>query len=127
MPWFTLQRNYVLSTTKGHSVNFKRGERVWVPQGIVQDALSIGAVPEVPIDILPEEKENVVVADAKRKELIFGVFEKMLLRAGRGDFTASGHPHPKKLEDLLGFEMPQKEREAMWDAYNAMKAEEANQ
>ena len=128
MPYFTLQRNYALSTTKGHSVNFKKGERTWVPLSIVQEAMSIGAIPEEPIDILsPEQEALKEPTDAKRREVVFAAFEKLMLRAGRGDFTASGQPHPKKLEEIVGFEMDQKEREALWTAYNAMKQEEANQ
>ena len=127
MPWFTLNRNYTLSTTKGHSVNFKKGERTWVPQSIVAEALSVGAIPEVPIDVLPEDKDTPVVVDAKRKEVVFAAFEKLLLRSNRGDFTASGHPHPRKLEEIVGFDMPQRERETLWEQYHAIKAEEANQ
>lgn len=127
MPWFTLNRNYALSTTKGHSVNFKKGEKTWVPNGIVQEAIAIGAQPDEPIDILPPEVEKVHITDEKRRELFFAVFEKLLLRNQRGDFSANGQPHPKKLEEMLGFEVGQKEREAMWAQYNAKKSEEANQ
>ena len=127
MPFMTLQRNYALSTTKGHSVNFKKGEKTWVPTAIVSDALAIGAVPETPIDVLPEEAQKVVVTDAKRKEAVFAAFEKLVLRAGRGDFSASGQPHPKKLEEILGFGMPQREREILWQEYNKMKEEESKQ
>jgi len=130
MPWFTLNRNYALSTTKGHSVNFKRGEKTWVPQGIVQEAMAIGALPEDPIDEVlppPQTPEKKQLDEGARKKLVFEAFEKLLLRAARGDFSASGHPHPKKLEDILGFDMPQKERELLWDQYRAMKDEEARQ
>lgn len=127
MPFFTLNRNYALSTTKGHSVNFKKGEKVWVPQALIQDALAVGAVPENQVDVLPDTTEKPVVTDAKRKELIFAAFEKLVLRAGRGDFSASGHPHPKKLEEILGFETPQREREILWEEYNTKKSEEARQ
>lgn len=130
MPWFKLNRNYALSTTKGHSVNFKKGERTWVPQGIVQEALAIGAQPEDSIDeLLPQQQtpEKKVLDEAARKQKVFDAFEKLLLRAARGDFSASGHPHPRKLEELLGFDMSQKERESLWEQYHAMKAEEEQQ
>lgn len=124
MPWFTLNRNYALSTTKGHSVNFKKGEKTWVPKLIVQEALAIGAICEEQLDVLPETKEQVAVTDADRKKNIFAAFEKLLLRNNRGDFSASGHPHPKKLEDVLGFDVPAKEREILWIEYNANKVRE---
>ena len=129
MPWFTLNRNFALSTTKGHSVNFKKGERTWVPQGIIAEAMGVGAIPEdlAVVEALTQETPERKSIDAeKRKDLIFAAFEKLMLRAGRGDFSASGHPHPRKLEELLGFEMHQKEREGLWEEYRTKKAEEAN-
>jgi hypothetical protein len=128
MPWFKLNRNFALSTTKGHSVNFKKGERTWVPTLIISEAMAIGAVPEDPKDVEAVEAPEVkVLTDERRKAAIFAAFEKLMLRSQRGDFTASGQPHPRKLEDILGFDMIQREREALWEEYNAMKAEEANQ
>lgn len=127
MPYFTLSRNYALSTTKGHSVNFKKGEKVWVPAAIVQDALAIGAVPEVPIDVLSEEEKALNPNEEKRRELAFAAFEKLILRAARGDFSASGQPSPAKVNELCGFELDAKEREKFWLAYNAKKNEEAAQ
>jgi hypothetical protein len=128
MPWFTLKRNYLLSTTKGHSVNFKKGERTWVPQGILTEALAIGAVPEEPVDPLtPEQVEMQALTTDQRKEKVFAAYEKLMLRAQRGDFSASGQPSQKKVEEIVGFEMDAKERDALWVAYNAMKQDEVAQ
>jgi hypothetical protein len=128
MPWFTLNRNYNLSTTKGHSVNFKKGVRTWVPAGIIPEAVAIGAIPEDEVDVLgPEAQEKPAMSSSDRKKMAFDAFDKLFLRGGRGDFTASGQPHPRKLEEILGFEMPQKERELLWQEYNTAKAEEAAQ
>jgi hypothetical protein len=128
MPWFTLHRNYLLSTTKGHSVNFYKGVRTWVPAGIVPEAMAIGAIPEESVDVLgPEEQETPAISPEQREKTIFAAFEKLVLRAGRGDFSASGHPHPRKLEEILGFDMPQRERELLWQKYNDMKQDEAQQ
>lgn len=130
MPFFTLNRNFTLSTTKGHSVNFKKGEKTWVPNAIIQDALSIGALPEDPKvadSIIKDTPEKLTVDAGKRRDMVFDAFEKILLRNGRGDFMANGQPHPRKMEEILGFEMSQKEREALWHEYQLKKAEEANQ
>ena len=40
-----LNRNYVLTTTKGHSVAFEKGKPTHVPPAIYQEALAIGAIP----------------------------------------------------------------------------------
>lgn len=129
MPWFTLHRNYTLSSTKGHIVNFKKDARTWVPAALVQEALSIGAKPEEDIEkLLPQEKQEAqIVPDAKRKEAMFAAFEKIVLRNARGDFLASGQPHPRKLLELTGFETSEKERQVMWEQYNQMKSDEATQ
>jgi hypothetical protein len=128
MPHFTLKRNYMLSTTKGHSVNFKKGERTWVPQSIITEALAIGAVPEEPIDPLtPEQEEMQMLTTDERKKKVFEAYDKLLLRAQRGDFSASGQPNQKKVEEIVGFELDTKERDALWIAYNAMKQDEATQ
>jgi hypothetical protein len=128
MPYFTLNRNYALSTTKGHSINFKKGEKTWVPQAIITEALAIGAVPETPIDVLPpEEQKLAALTTDERKQKMFAAFEKLILRSGRSDFSASGHPNPKRLEEITGFETDQKEREALWTAYHTLKQEEADQ
>lgn len=128
MPWFTLHRNYALSTTKGHSVNFVKGVRTWVPAGIVPEAVAIGAIPEEPVDVLgAEARQESIPSGEARKKLAFEAFEKLVLRSGRGDFTASGQPHPRKLEEILGFDMPQKERELLWQEYHLMKSDEAAQ
>lgn len=128
MPWFTLHRKFTLSTTKGHIVNFEKNERTWVPAGIVPEAVAIGAVPEEPVKVLGDEAaEEAPMSSAERKNKVFAAFEKLLLRANRGDFSANGQPHPRKLEEILGFDMPQKERELLWQEYNAMKEDEAAQ
>lgn len=126
MPFFILNRNYALSTTKGHSVNFKKGEKTWVPQGIVTEALAIGAIPEKPIDVLsPEEAALREMTTEDRQKKVFEAFEKLLLRGARGDFAANGQPAHKKVEEIAGFDLEIKEREALWHAYNQMKQEEA--
>lgn len=129
MPWFTLNRTYLLSTTKGHSVNFYKGVRTWVPAGIVPEAVAIGAIPEEEVDVLgPDEtKQEPAMSMEKREEIVFAAFEKLLLRNQRGDFQASGQPHPKKVEEICGFSMSEKERQAYWQKYNQKKSDEANQ
>ena len=128
MPFFTLNRNYTLSTTKGHSITFKKGVKTYVPDGIIAEAIAIGATPEVPLDVLPPETpERKQLADEELRAKIFDAFEKMLLRNLRNDFSASGAPNPKKLEEMIGVELPQKVRDSLWVEYNTMKSEEANQ
>jgi hypothetical protein len=133
MPWFTLHRNYSLSTTFGHIIGFKKGEATWVPPACVPSAVAIGAQPVVELkldtditDVLPpEEKEEIPLTPDQRREKYFAAFEKMVLRSERTDFTASGLPHLKKLEEITGLSVSQPERDAMWGKYNESKQETA--
>lgn len=125
MPKFTLHRNFTLRTTKGHTISFVKGEPVYVPPMCVPDAVAIGAVPEEAVDVLGDDAQPVVhlTADEREKKL-FAAFDTLLARSERGDFTASGLPHVKKVEELVGFEMHNKERDAAWQAYQGAKVEE---
>lgn len=126
MPYFTLHRDYILRTNKGHSIEFRKGEKAWVPPMCVPDVVAIGAVSEVKEDgdILPADQAPVrFIEGSEREAVIHAAFEKLIARNERGDFTASGLPHVKKVEDIVGFEVTNKERDAAWMAFTAAKAE----
>jgi hypothetical protein len=130
MPWFTLHRNYVLSTTAGHVLRFEKDKSTWVPPACVANAVAIGAQPVDPLpveaDIFPPEpKTPVALTPEQRQKTFFDAFETLLLRSARGDFTASGLPHLKQLEPLIGFPVSQQERDEFWDKYNVSKQEAA--
>jgi hypothetical protein len=125
MPFFTLHRNYTLRTTKGHTIQFVKGQEVWVPPACVPDAVSIGAVSSEQTDTLGDEVAPVVImAPEEREKAIFAAFDTLLARQDRGDFTASGLPHVKKVWDICGFEVTNRERDAAWQTYSSLKAEQ---
>lgn len=126
MPYFTLHRNYTLRTTKGHTINFVKGMETWVPPMCVPDVVAIGAVAkDEAVDVLGEEEKPVVsISPEERKAKIHAAFDTMLSRSERTDFTASGLPHAKKLSDLVGFEVANRERDTEWQAYTQAKAEQ---
>lgn len=126
MPYFTLHRDYILRTTKGHSIEFKKGQKAWVPPMCVPDVVAIGAVADnaedgdvLPAEVAPQR----FIEGAEREKLIHDAFEKLIARNERGDFTASGMPHAKKVEAIVGFEVSNKERDTAWMAFTAAKAE----
>lgn len=124
MPWFTLHRNYSMSTKAGHVIGFMKGVKTWVPPAIVADAVAIGAQPVDRTDeteVIPTEIEASQLSAAEKRAKYFESFEKMLTRNQRGDFTASGLPHAKILEGMLGFQVMTPERDSMWSEYNASK------
>lgn len=127
MPMFTLHRNHVLRTTKGHSIGFVKGQPVWVPPMCVPDAVAIGAVAvDEPVDVLGEEKAAPVpLTPEERQKKLFDAFETMLVRNERTDFTASGLPSERRLSEIVGFDVPRRERDTTWQTYTQLKAEVA--
>jgi hypothetical protein len=126
MPLFTLHRNFVLRTTKGHAILFEKGKPTSVPDVCIEDAVAIGAVPENPKegDVLGEEKTaEPSLPPAERKAKVFEAFATMKLRKERSDFTASGIPNTKRLPSLLGFEITTRERDDYWREFKAQEAE----
>lgn len=119
MPQFTLHRNHVLRTTKGHSIRFIKGEPVWVPPVVVPDAVAIGAIPvEEGVDVIgEEEKPAAPLTPEERKQKIIEAVKVMVARKERSDFTASGVPNSKRLQSLVGFEVLNRERDEVWRTY----------
>jgi hypothetical protein len=116
MPYFTLHRDYVLRTTKGHAIGFIKGERTWVPPACVPDVVAIGAqAADGAVDVLGEEKGPVVeLTHEERSAKLHEAFRTLLGRNQRGDFGANGLPAQRRLEELVGFDVPNKERDAAW-------------
>ena len=129
MPLFTLHRNYVLRTTKGHSIMFEKGKEVNVPDVCVNDAVAIGAiaVDATDGDVLGEEaKPERALTPDERKAKVFEAFGIMKTRGERNDFTASGIPNNKRLPALLGFDLTNAERDKYWRDFCALE-QEANE
>lgn len=119
MPHMTLHRNFVLRTTKGHAIRFKKGEPSLVPAVCVEDAVAIGAiaVEDGEADVIPEEEVAPVLTPTERLAEINKAFVTMTRRQERNDFTGNGIPNIKKLEQIVGFEVHSKERDSAWKAF----------
>jgi hypothetical protein len=123
---FTLHRNHILRTDKGHSIQFEKGKPTWVPPSCIQDVVSIGGIPleGADGDVLPPDKApEVELTPEEREAALFDAFAKMEKREERGDFTGNGLPHCKKLYLITGFEVPPEERETAWRKYRVMQDE----
>ncbi len=119
---FTLNRNHVLVSLIGRSVEFVKDKPTHVPPELYAEVKAIGAQPE---DDLPEPadapKTKEPQDEATRKEEAFVAFEALALRGDRNDFTAGGVPHGTALESLLGWKLPAKERDAYWAEFKTGK------
>jgi hypothetical protein len=125
MPEFTLHRNFVLRTTKGHAINFRKGKPTYVPPMCVPDAVAIGAQAlDGDADVLGEEvAEPIPLTQPERDAKIREAIETMVGRNERNDFTGSGLPDIRKMNALTGFEVSKRERDRVWQAYQADVAE----
>ena len=112
-----LNRNYVLTTTKGHAIAFEKGKPTQVPPSCYQDAIAIGAQPEDGSDpnVLEDPQTNTPPTDpAERSPLILAAIEKIVAANQRKDFTAAGMPHTKAVERETGFDVDAREVAAIW-------------
>lgn len=126
MPQMILQRNYLLSSTTGHSIAFEKGVAVGVPPPMVSKALEIGAefVAETQKEeYLPDEKSPTKGApqgDA-RESAIFEAFRQLSERNDSADFTAGAKPKFKAVMQITGFRVDAPEVADMWGKFNEMK------
>lgn len=130
MPQFTLHRNFILRTTKGHTIRFEQGKPTHVPPVCIEDAVAIGAVPvnAKDGDILGDEaKAQPSLSADERKAKVFEAFGVMKTRKERNDFTASGIPDARRLSPLLGFEITSRERDAYWAEFRTQEQEARDQ
>lgn len=125
LPKLVLNRDYTLTTTKGHSVSFVKGEPTHVPAAVYADAIAIGAQPAdgSDPDVLKDEKKTAAPNDpAERNPLILSAILKIVENNERKDFTAAGSPTVKAVERELGFDVDGREIAHMWQEYHDKKA-----
>lgn len=120
-----LNRNYLLITTSGHAIKFKKGEPTHVPPTLYRAALSIGAVPAdgSDPDVQDERKPDAAPVDpAERNENIMAAILKMIERNEREDFTAAGMPSVDAVTRNVGYKVSSKEIASVWQKYHEDKA-----
>lgn len=125
MPELVLNRNYTLSTTKGHSVVFVKNKPTFVPNAIYQEAIAIGAQPAdgSDPDVLKDDEKDSTPADpAERAPLILAAIEAIIGRNLREDFTAAGTPTAAAVSKEVGFRVQNKEIAPIMQQYHDAKA-----
>lgn len=121
MPQMVMGRNYILRTTAGHIVGFRKGEPVFVHPHVVDAAMAAGADF---VEVAEKEKRQVEEAAAptplsgdEREKRIFAAFHKMVTENSRDDFNGAGYPNMKPLREICGFAIDAAERNVMWEKY----------
>lgn len=119
-------RNYNLATTKGHCVYFKKGIPKQCPNVILEDAIAVGIIPTDENDI-PGVGDDILPVEATgsaRIQQIRDIIEALMRRNGRGDFTASGLPSKKVVENALGYRIDETELNKVWGTMRMENADE---
>lgn len=120
---FILNRNRILATTKGHTIEFKKNEPTHVPPECHEEALAIGAQPETEIEEKAETGPRRPDTAEQVEAQVFAAFEKLMLSNGREEFTAGGAPHPKAVSTILGWKLDAKERDTLWTKFQQLSKE----
>ena len=124
MSEFVLNRNHRLISLTGHTVQFVKGEPVFVPPALKAEAIAIGAQPvDGDTDVLEEEKEVIELTPEERTEALIKAFKVLQGRNGRGDFTGQGVPAIPALRKLVEFAPEKKEVETLWTSFLESQAE----
>ena len=122
MAEYVLNRNFVLRSMTGHSVNFVKNVPTFVPALIEREARGIGAerVDGANPDMLdPESPEVAPLSHDERAEQIRTAFALLTERNDSKDFTGAGVPSVKAVERLVDFDVDRNEVVALWQAYRA--------
>lgn len=122
MAEYVLNRNFVLRSMTGHSVNFVKNVPTFVPALIEREARGIGAerVDGANPDMLdPETPEAAPLSHDERAEQIRTAFALLTERNDSKDFTGAGVPSVKAVEKLVDFDVDRNEVVALWQAYRA--------
>ena len=122
MAEYVLNRNFVLRSMTGHSVNFVKNVPTFVPALIEREARGIGAerVDGANPDMLdPESPEVAPLSHDERAEQIRTAFALLTERNDSKDFTGAGVPSVKAVETLVDFDVDRNEVVTLWQAYRA--------
>lgn len=120
---FTLNRNYVLTTTDGRSILFEKGVPTHVPPFMVKAAVAIGATPqEGEVDFDEPAKKGAPTDPSERESAILDAVEKLATENERDAFTAAGTPKVKAVEKLVDFSVDAREVQKVWNEYQEKMA-----
>lgn len=110
---FIMQRDFVVATLRGHSIEFKKGVSTHVPDHCWADVQQHGAVPETDLPA-PDPSIPVIPQGEARRAAILKAMRAVVLRNERDDFTAGGAPHNAVVSGQVGFKVDAAERDEAW-------------
>jgi len=118
---YVANRNVTISTATGHALSFKKDVPQLVPPIMRQELLQHGILPvngDLPIEKEKDEEALPPIGD-ERTEAIDGAIRRLVDENDRASFGASGVPHVRAIEDIIGYDINAKERDEAWKRHNA--------
>lgn len=125
---FVSNRNIVVRSTSGHSIDFKKGEPTYVPPQMREFVLEKGILPVdgegLPVDpaentVVLEEKPILLAPDDgdELDKQILAVVEKIVSRNNADDFAGGGCPSAKAVSHALHYKVDQKSVKKVWEKH----------
>ncbi len=110
-----------VATLSGHILIFKANEPKFVPEIARPEMLEYGILPvngDLPIEEVTVE-DKVVLVGAARTKAIDDAINQLVEENDNKNFSASGVPHVKSIEAIIGFDISAKDRDKAWKANRA--------
>lgn len=120
-----LNRNFILSSTKGHTIEFVKDQPVHIPPALYSEVLALGAVAvdgEISIGDDSDSKQKYVDPD-QRPSLVYAAIDHIVTKNERDDFTAAGAPTVKAVQQIVGFKITSDEIAVAWQEYHQNNAD----
>jgi hypothetical protein len=130
MPLMTMHRNWTVSSTRGHTIQFKKNEPVYVPGDInvIELCRQYGAEYADAADADVHEGEDQAALEkrkefsapksaAERNERVMRILRAMHASPDqfRERFTATGRPNARFVQSEVGFDVSPQEVEQLWN------------
>lgn len=116
MPKLVSNRDFVLASTAGHAIAFKKGVPVEVPKALYAEAMERGCIPpegeQVPVD--ESAQSEAPTEQAVRDEAIEAAIRTIVARNNASEFSAGGAPTPEAIKTEVGFDVHPQERSRLW-------------
>ncbi len=125
-------RDFMLNTTLGHSLSFKKGEPTPVPHSIVDEALKLNILPfeggtgKEFDDPNASASANTSITGQLRRALLFHAIAEIVKRGDSEDFSGGGRPSAKAVSDRAGVRISATELNKYWDEYRDLVAQNAD-
>lgn len=127
MTWVVSNRNYTLRTTLAHTIFFAAGKPTRCPNSVLDQAIAVGIIPCDQADMPSDGLDGVLPVEATgsaRIQQIRTVIEALMRRNGRNDFTASGLPNIKVVNEALQYRIDITELGKVWHMMQQEAADE---